>query len=584
MTRSVGVLKRLASCGLASSSSSAFSASSAAAAHVFPPEDATSTRSIPITGNATTGARPLFRPFHSLASATSADSSGNKNINSNTSSCGRGSASLRRKERGNNGPLRLGLTGVTSSTTEKNFMYTTSNTATAATRDIDEDDRLLVVGSGVAGCAAALVAAETHRVPVTLLFAGSAPTDCNSYWAQGGIISRNDDPDSGDSAESLASDIHRAGAGLCVDEAVWKVAAEGPKRVKQLLLDDRAKNGGEDGRVFANVPFDRLPDGSLSHCLEASHAAPRILHRADSTGAAITQHITQAAVDHPLVTIVSDTIVTDLAVTTDPASPTGERVCVGAHILDRRTCKTLTLLAARGTLLASGGLAGIYEHSTNPAGFNALGSSTAIATRAGAKMKDLEYVQFHPTSLYLPNEARFLLTEALRGEGAILRDANGRAFAKDFHVDGELAPRDIVARGVYAEAQKTAGDGRSFIMPTWTLLIVMPTGSALDFPPLTLILPSASLDITKDHLPVIPAAHYTCGGIQTDLDGRSNLRGSTLPERPLGLASMAGTGWHRRVCSRDLSTVGPWRTTLAKRTLEATRQRGYVGLKLSSMY
>jgi len=529
MTRSVGVLKRLANCGLASrSSSSAFSSSSSAvAAHVFPPEDATctSTRSIPVTGIDTAGARPSFRSFHSLASAAinSADSSGNKNVNGNTSSCGRGSASLRCKERGNNGPLRLGRTGVTSSTTEKNFMYTTSNTATAATRDVDVNDRLLVVGSGVAGCAAALVAAETHRVPVTLLFAGSAPTDCNSYWAQGGIISRNYDPDSGDSAESLASDIHRAGAGLCVDEAVWKVATEGPKRVKQLLLDDRDENGGEDGRVFANVPFDRLPGGSLSHCLEASHAAPRILHRADSTGAAITQHITQAAVDHPLVTIVSDTIVTDLAVTADPSSVTGERVCVGAHILDRRTRKTSTLLAARGTLLASGGLAGIYEHSTNPAGFNALGSSTAVATRAGAKTKDLEYVQFHPTSLYLPNEARFLLTEALRGEGAILRDANGRAFAKDFHVDGELAPRDIVARGVYAEAQKTTGEG----IHNAYLDITHRDADWLRsrFPTIDSHLAKRNLDITTDHLPVIPAAHYTCGGIQTDLDGRTSLRG-----------------------------------------------------------
>ena len=382
--------------------------------------------------------------------------------------------------------------------------------------DLRAGHRLLVVGSGVAGCAAALVAAETHGVPVTLLFAGAVPTDCNSYWAQGGIISRNDDPAAGDSAQSLARDIHRAGAGLCVDAAVRKVAVEGPGRVRQLLLDGREGTG----RAFANVPFDRLPNGSLSHCLEASHSASRILHRADSTGAAITDHITAAAVAHPLITILGDAIVTDLAIATDPA--TDERVCVGAHVIHAGTREASVQLATRGTVLASGGLGGIYEHSTNPPGFNALGSSAALATRAGADTKDLEYVQFHPTSLYLPSEARFLLTEALRGEGAILRDAEGRAFAKDFHPDGELAPRDVVARGVYAEAQK--GDGS---VHNAYLDISHRDESWLRgrFPTIDAHLASRGLDLARDRLPVIPAAHYACGGIQTDLNGRTTLRG-----------------------------------------------------------
>ena len=130
-----------------------------------------------------------------------------------------------------------------------------------AQQEIRNADRLLVVGSGVAGCAAALVAAETYQIPVTLLFAGNVPEDCNSFWAQGGIIYRNYDPASGDSAELLAQDIHRAGAGLCVDDAVQKVSEEGPDRVRQLLLDDSLK------KVFAHVPFDKRDDGSLSLCL-----------------------------------------------------------------------------------------------------------------------------------------------------------------------------------------------------------------------------------------------------------------------------------------------------------------------------
>lgn len=366
---------------------------------------------------------------------------------------------------------------------------------------------MLVVGSGVAGSAAALVAAETYKIPVTLLFAGSAPQDCNSWWAQGGIIYRNYDPSSGDSADSLASDIHRAGAGLCADEAVRKVSEEGPDRVKELLLSTK--------KAFANVPFDKTPDGELSLCLEASHVAPRILHYADHTGAIITDHITKAASEHPLIRMQPNTLVTDIAREDD--------LCVGVATLDRTTGERSIEYATRGTVLASGGLGGIYEHSTNPAGFNALGSSVALAMRAGVRTQDLEYVQFHPTSLCIPNEARFLLTEALRGEGAILRDASGRAFAKDFHADGELAPRDIVARGVFAESLKSEDDR----VHNAYLDITHRDGDWLHarFPTIQNHLSQRGLDLAKDHLPVIPAAHYTCGGVTTDMHGRTSLAG-----------------------------------------------------------
>lgn len=370
-----------------------------------------------------------------------------------------------------------------------------------------KDDRLLVIGSGVAGSAAALVAAETYKIPVTMLFAGAAPADCNSWWAQGGIIYRNYDPESGDSADSLANDIHRAGAGLCADDAVRKVSEEGPDRVKELLLNAK--------KAFADVPFDKTPDGALSLCLEASHAAPRILHYADHTGAIITDHITQAASRHPLIDMQPNTLVTDIVREDD--------LCIGVAVLDRITGEQTIEYATRGTVLASGGLGGIYEHSTNPSGFNALGSSVALAERAGVRTQDLEYVQFHPTSLCIPNEARFLLTEALRGEGAVLRDANGRAFAKDFHPDGELAPRDIVARGVFAENAKTEDTG----LHNAYLDISHRDGEWLHgrFPTIQSHLSKRGLDLAKDHLPVTPAAHYTCGGVTTDMHGRTSLNG-----------------------------------------------------------
>jgi Aspartate oxidase len=374
----------------------------------------------------------------------------------------------------------------------------------------DANDRLIVIGSGVAGCSAALTAAEQHKIPVTLLCAGSLPTDCNSFWAQGGIIYRNYDPAANDSAASLVADVKRAGAGLCDEGAVWKLALEGPQRVRQLLLDDRGR--------YANVPFDRTSSGALSCCLEASHAAPRIIHFADHTGKAITEHITAAVLNHPLITVVTDTIVTDL-ITRETDEK--QNVCLGVHTIHKNTGQRQSLLSFRGTVLASGGLGGIYEHSTNPAGFNALGSSTALATRAGAHTSDLEYVQFHPTALYIPNESCFLLTEALRGEGAILRNRHGRAFAKDFHPDGELAPRDIVARGVFNENQKVDEGNNVFLDIThrdadWL------RGR---FPSIDAHLKERGLDITKDHLPITPAAHYTCGGVTTDLDGCTNVIG-----------------------------------------------------------
>jgi L-aspartate oxidase len=368
-----------------------------------------------------------------------------------------------------------------------------------------KEDRLLIVGSGVAGSAAALIAAELHNIPVTLLFAGSAPTDCNSFWAQGGIIYRNYNESSKDGPDLLAEDIHRAGAGLCDDAAVRKVATEGPDRVRQLLLN---------AERFANVPFDRKANGDLSLCLEASHAAPRILHKADHTGRIITQHITAAAANHPNIHLQAGTVVTDLIVK--------HGMCVGVHTVDRQTGKLGWEYATHGVVLASGGLAGIYEHSTNPAGFNALGSSVALATRAGVQTQDLEYVQFHPTALCIPGQARFLLTEALRGEGAVLRDASGRAFAKEYHPAGELAPRDIVARAVFAESQKNRNGHGVYLDIThrdrdWLYQ---------RFPSICEHLACVStLDIARDPLPITPAAHYTCGGIATDLHGCTNIPG-----------------------------------------------------------
>lgn len=389
---------------------------------------------------------------------------------------------------------------------------------------------LIIIGSGIAGAATSLLAAEIYKIPVTLVYAGKLLADCNSFWAQGGIIYRNYDNESGDSAEALAKDIQRAGAGLCHSPAVTKVATEGPSRVRQLLLDSSG--------IFSNVPFDRTTSGALSLCLEASHSAPRILFTGDHTGRTITTHISKAVERHPLVTLMPNTVVTDLITSTGGH-------CVGIEALDRSSGATQSLLTSRGTVLATGGLAGIYEHSTNPPGFNALGSSVALARRAGAAVRDLEYVQFHPTALFLPNEPRFLLSEALRGEGAVLRDANGRAFAADYHQSGELAPRDVVARAVFHESQKSPPGHQNVFLD-----ISHRDSDWLHkrFPSIQSHLEQRGFDLGQDALPITPAAHYTCGGISTDLNGRTSVPGLYA----VGEAARTGLHGGNRLASTSL--------------------------------
>jgi len=342
------------------------------------------------------------------------------------------------------------------------------------------------------------------------------------------------------------------------EDAAWKLACEGPHRIRQLLLGSKDDGHGETHGCV--VPFDRttLPtsgedddndarvekdgteDDVLSLCLEASHAAPRIIHHADCTGKAITESITKAAAEHPLIDFVGDAVVTELIKDDSSGGSSGDNAMViGANVLDKRTNQSTNYYAVHGVVLASGGLAGIYQHSTNPLGFNALGSSVGLALRledqtnnnsrnynggGNGITSDLEYVQFHPTSLYLPGEARFLLTEALRGEGAILRDAEGRPFAKEYHPNGELAPRDIVARAVFSESQKLVGGGSygEYVHNAYLDISHRDANWLKDrFPSIDAHLSSRSnpMDFTKEKIPVIPAAHYTCGGVTTDLNG-----------------------------------------------------------------
>ncbi|CAM9363339.1 unnamed protein product [Choristocarpus tenellus] len=307
----------------------------------------------------------------------------------------------------------------------------------------DFNTDLLVLGCGVAGASAALKAAKAG-MHVTMLSSSADTSDCNSYWAQGGIIYRSED----DTPELLASDVHAAGAGICDHQAVMKLAVDGPSRVEELLL-----------KGPATVPFDRNMEGELALCLEASHSRPRILHWQDQTGKAITESVQAAAIAHPNIHVVTSATAVDLALSLSSFARfnthdynTGQETvqCVGAHVLIEdpksgrnsssldKTTRIETILAP-ATVLATGGLGDLYAHTSNPA--SSRGAGFAIALRAGAELSNMEYVQFHPTTLFIPErvgERSFLLTEALRGEGARLVDAHGREFAKDYHPNGEV--------------------------------------------------------------------------------------------------------------------------------------------------
>jgi len=251
---------------------------------------------------------------------------------------------------------------------------------------------------------------------------------------------------------------------------------------------------------------------------------------------------------HPLITLQANTVVTDLIVEDD--------TCIGVQTLvgtEENQQQQSHEYASHGTVLCAGGLAGIYEHSTNPAGFNALGSSVGLSERARVKTQELEFVQFHPTSLNIPNEARFLLTEALRGEGAILRNKHGEAFMKKHHPKAELAPRDIVARGVFQESQES---GNVF------LDITHRSSDYLygRFPTIQAYVSERGLDLARDWLPVIPAAHYTCGGISTDLKGRTTLQNLYAA----GEAARTGLHGGNRLASTSLLEGLVFGATVAK--------------------
>ena len=397
---------------------------------------------------------------------------------------------------------------------------------------------VLVLGTGVAGCAAALSAARAGAQVVIVTRASEAEAS-NTLWAQGGIVGRPP----GDTPEKLAADIEKAGDGLCSPEAVLLLAREGPDLVQTLLIDE------------LGVPFDRR-DSGFDWTREGGHSIPRILHVKDETGMPIERALLEACRGEPNIRWKLATTAVDLLTLShdsiDPKDRYRPPAVIGAYLLERQTGGVRSLLAPE-TILATGGLGRVYLHTTNPEG--ARGDGIAMARRSGARLLNLEYVQFHPTALYHPR-GRLLLTEALRGEGARITDAAGRPFLRETHPDAELAPRDVVARAIH---QRMLERDEPYVLLD---ISHKPAGWIRErFPTLTRRCLEYGFDLTAGPVPVVPAAHYSCGGVAVDADGLSTLQHL----RAAGEVSCTGVHGANRLASTSLleGLLWGWRAGVA---------------------
>jgi L-aspartate oxidase len=353
---------------------------------------------------------------------------------------------------------------------------------------------VLVIGSGIAGLSFALKAAEHGQVA---LVTKKERVASSTNYAQGGIAAVMSPEDS---TELHLRDTLVAGAGLCHRSAVETLVLDGPDRVQELM--------------DWGVRFSRDPDG-LSLGREGGHSRRRILHAADLTGREIEHALLAALARHPNVEVHEDHVAMELMVGWDAES--GERRCAGARVFSHRQAE-LKEFRAGFTLLATGGLGQAYRHTTNPE--IATGDGIAMSFRAGAEIRNLEFVQFHPTALYPAEGRAFLISEAVRGEGAILMRKDGTPLMAGVHRLESLAPRDVVARAIDAHLKES---GDPFVL--LDLSSIDADTLKERFPNILAECAARSIDATREPIPVVPAAHYSCGGVWTDSCGRTTLAG-----------------------------------------------------------
>ncbi|MBA9087545.1 L-aspartate oxidase [Fontibacillus solani] len=397
------------------------------------------------------------------------------------------------------------------------------------------DTDVIVIGSGIAGLFTAIKASEQQRVT---MITKKSLMESNTRYAQGGIAAVISDEDS---PEYHRQDTLLAGAGLCSSESVDILVNEGPRGVKELIT--------------LGTAFD-IENGELALTKEGAHSHRRILHaNGDATGFEIVRALSEQVGGHPNIDIWHDHFVIDLI--------TEDNECLGALVM--RPDGQRVFLRGNATILCSGGAGQLYRYTTNPE--VATGDGVAMAYRAGALIRDLEFIQFHPTSLCYPGAPRFLISEAVRGEGAILRNIKGERFMEKYHELLELAPRDIVARAIVSEMEAT----KSTIV---YLDITHETPETIKhrFPTIYETCIGFGLDMTTDWIPVAPAAHYMMGGVQTGHYGETSVG------RLFACGEVSSTGVHgaNRLASNSLSEAIVFGRRIIKRVqqLEPLQKTG----------
>ena len=396
----------------------------------------------------------------------------------------------------------------------------------------------VVLGSGIAGLSFALKAAERGSVAV---ITKRERGESNTVYAQGGVACVTSGEDSFD---LHLRDTLTAGAGLCDEAVVRTIVTEGPERIRELIslgvqFDERDLEGGER---------------ELDLGREGGHSKRRVLHARDATGREIEQSLLRAVEASPNIDLMENHMAVDFITTAKLGFATENR-CVGVYVLDEASGTVETFRTDR-LILATGGCGKVYLYTTNPG--VATGDGVAMAWRAGASIANMEFIQFHPTCLFHPMARSFLISEAVRGEGGRLIDGKGREFMGRFHPKGALAPRDIVARAIDAEMKRTGA-------PCVYLDISHKPAEFVRerFPTIFEKCLALGIDITKEPIPVVPAAHYQCGGVVTDANGASSIRGL------YAIGEVACTGLHgaNRLASNSLLEA----VVIAHRAIEHSR-------------
>jgi len=402
---------------------------------------------------------------------------------------------------------------------------------------------ILIIGSGIAGAAAALRLAQNPERKIILITREVDPEESNTRYAQGGIIHRGP----GDSADQLVADILSAGAGASLPSAAQILADEGPGLLQKTLIET------------AKVEFDHTSDGELDYGKEAAHSKRRILHVGDGTGAAISRGLITALGRMPNIELLPNATAVDLITyphhSRDPLDTYKPVECHGAYVFDRNG-KAIHRTLSAVTVLATGGLGRLYRNTTNPAG--ARGDGLAMASRAGARIINAEYVQFHPTALAVPGAEGFLISEAVRGEGGKLLTPEGKPFMEKYSPDWkDLAPRDVVARAIHMEME---AHDYSYVL--LDIASQMPAGDIRNrFPNIHAKCLRVGLDISREPIPVVPAAHYFCGGVAVDEWGQSSI-GNLFS---IGEVSCTGLHGANRLASTSLLEGLVWGDRAARK-------------------